>query len=230
MNLLKANTTSSTTITVKDDIPSTAADIEEFVDAYNDMVEFVNESNRVVRESEDEDSLNIFSPLALTTLDDNMIANIRTEIAKATAGNDVSGSNFEVNIFANIGITTERDGTLLFNPDATVSTDNQGFETAMNADPESVRRLLQNFAEEVATLNTAGGVIHQYTAFNGLFDQAETNNKDNIRSLNDRIARQEAAILRREDALRAQFARLERTTAELQSQQGALTSALAGLG
>lgn len=202
------------TISVVDDVSATTAKVQDFVDAYNKLVEFLADNNRVSREEDGADVENIFSPLAKTRTDDNALSALRSAIS----GSTYSGGSI-VRIFADLGITTERDGTLKFDADQ--------FQSAVDSEPNSVNEVLKSFGNTVAITN---GVIDQYVRFNGLVDLSINGNKDQIDDMNDRIAQAEASILRQEESMRMRFARLESLTGRLQSQQSALTSALASLG
>lgn len=201
-------------ISVVDDVSTTTAKVQDFIDEYNKIVKFLAENNKITREEDGKDLENIFSPLAKTRTDDNALSALRSAIVAST---HTTGST--VRIFADLGITTERDGTLKFDTDK--------FATALQTEPNSVNQVLKNFGDDVAL---TGGVINQYIRFNGLLDVTVNGNKSQIDDLNDRIAEAEAQILRQEDTLRQRFARLEGLMGRMQSQQSALTSALAGLG
>lgn len=219
-----------TTITVADDVSATTAVIQEFVDAYNEVVAFVNENNQIIRQQDGENVSNTFLPLSLTRVDDNAITSIRAQISAAAyfnTGDSLTADN-EIRIFAELGITTQSDpfnattrtggGTLSFNA--------QTFASAIAKEPDSVTRIIQSFADAVGRQT---GVIQEYIGFNKILDLSINSNRNQISDLNDRIAQAEAAILQQESLMRQRFARLEATIGRLQSQQGALTSALASL-
>jgi len=213
LNLAKTGTT---TITVSDDAPTTTSVVQEFVDMYNDMVEFLKENNIVAKESEEDDALNIFGPLASTSLDDSTLASIRSIFAGAAYTDGT-----EIRIFPDLGITTQQDGTLAFDTDK--------FGIALAKEPDSIRNIFYNVGDPLGSLTSAGGVIDPVTRFQGLIDLAVKGNKKLIDNLNDSIARAEDSIARQEQTLRQRFAALEKLVSQLQSQQAALTSALAGL-
>ncbi len=202
------------TLQVETDNTATLAAAQEYVDKYNEIVEYLAENNTITREENGQDVENIFGPLASTRLDDGMLTALRAAMSGATYSSGTS-----VRIFADMGIKTNRDGTL--------ELDTEEFEDALNDDPIAVGEIFKNLGDELALTN---GTIDQYIRFNGLFDITTDGNQKLIDDLNARIARAEAQILREEEALRARFARLESVVSGLQNQQAALTSALAGLG
>jgi flagellar hook-associated protein 2 len=215
---LKLNSTNitneSVSVRVTTDNATTTARMQDFVDAYNEIVQFINENNRIVRQEDGENVDNVFGPLASTRTDDNALSALRSTL---------SGSRYEdgsaVRIFADLGIKTARDGTLEFDTD--------DFSTALDNEPDSVNSVIKNFADAAGL---TGGTIDLYVRFNGLIDSTVNSNTDRIKRLNESIARAEASILNNEQTMRQRFARLESLTGRLQSQQSALTSALAGLG
>ncbi len=223
------------TVNVGVDAATTESRVQEFIDKYNELVEFINENNLVTREEDGSEVTNIFAPLASTRVDDNALTSIRSVMSgtvydidgEGAADTDPLNEN-SVRIFADLGIITDRDaidGSLKFvTADATIGSD---FQTAIEEEPDSVAALLSRFAD---TVTATAGTIDQFTGFNRLIDVTERGNSELISDINDRIARAEESIARNEQTLRARFARLESVVSGLQNQQQALTSALAGLG
>lgn len=229
---LQDTSTGSTTVKIEVDSATTESRVQEIVDAYNELVAFVNENNLITRQENGEEVTNIFSPLASTRVDDNSITAIRNAMISSSYDADGDDADLSdenaIRIFADLGIITDgniADGTLIFETDDA----NLGFsfQEALALEPDSVEQILANFADRIAS---TAGTIDQFTGFNRIIDVSERGNEDLIRDLNDRISRAEDSIAQTEASLRARFARLEALTADLQNQQQALTSALAGLG
>lgn len=211
---LIASSASAVTITVSDDVSATTAKISEFVSSFNAIIEMMAENNKVERLQNGEKVTNVFGPLSISRIDENAITAIKDQM---TASRYANGSY--VKIFADLGIYTNRDGTLEFKTDK--------FTENLAKDPTGANQVLKTFADAVAL---TGGTLDQYVAFNKIIDAAITNNKDQITDLNDRIAEAEAQIARTETSMRARFSRLESLTAKLQQQGAAAANALAGLG
>ncbi len=211
---LTLNDIGTSVITVSDDSDATLSVMEDFIEKFNEIVNFIKENNLVSREEAGSDVKNVFSPLAKTRVDDNALTALRSAISGATYA-----SGAQVRIFSDLGITTERDGTLKF--------DSAVFRTAISNEAASANQVLKNFADEASL---TGGTIDVFIRFQGLLDVTVDGNTTLITDLNKRIATAEAFITRQEENMRARFARLESTVAKMQAQQNALTSALAGLG
>jgi flagellar hook-associated protein 2 len=200
-------------ITVSDDSDSTADLFQEIVDAYNDLVEFVNENNGVSRAEDGNSITNVFGSLAKASVDDDFLSRFRTEFAAASAASGTS-----VTAFSELGISTNRDGTLAF--------DIEKFKTAVGADPTGAAELFRNFADASAGTE---GFIFEFTKFQGFIDIAQSANNTQVESLNDKISSLERTLEKVRANYEGQFSRLETLTSKLQSTQQALTGILAGL-
>jgi flagellar hook-associated protein 2 len=210
---LSLSSTGTATVKIAEDVPATITRVQDFVDTWNDIVTFLEENNRITTEQNGETTTNTFAPLSSSRIDDNAIFTLRSALSATVA----SGGS-AVRVFADLGITTQRDGTLRF--------DTAKLQEAISAEVSSVSAVLTTFADSVALTS---GTIDQYVRFNGLLDTTIQANQTTIDDLNKRIAEAEAQIQRQADQLRQRYARLESQMGKLQSQQQSLTSALAGL-
>jgi flagellar hook-associated protein 2 len=211
---LSLSSTGTSTIKISEDAPATTTKVQQFVDAYNDLVGFLAENNKVTEEQRGRETINVFSPLSSSRLDDNVLFALRSKVSESVASGGIS-----VRVLADLGITTQRDGTLKL--------DSSKLQEAIASEVTSVSSVLSVFADATATTS---GIINQFTKFNGLLDLSINANKTTIDDLNQRIADAEAQIDRQTEQLRAKYARLESLMGKLQNQQASLTSALAGLG
>lgn len=210
---LSLSSTGTATVKIAEDVPATITRVQDFVDTWNDIVTFLEENNRITTEQNGETTTNTFAPLSSSRIDDNALFTLRSALSATVA----SGGS-AVRVFADLGITTQRDGTLRF--------DTAKLQEAISAEVSSVSSVLTTFADSVALTS---GTIDQYVRFNGLLDTTIQANQTTIDDLNKRIAEAEAQIQRQADQLRQRYARLESQMGKLQSQQQSLTSALAGL-
>lgn len=210
---LSLNAIGSSTVKISEDVPATVTRVQEFIDNYNDIVTFLAENNKITTEQDGQTTKNTFAPLATSRVDDNILFALRGAVASTLA----SGGS-RVRVFADLGITTQRDGTLKF--------DTAQLQEAISSEVSSVSTVLQNFADSTALTS---GTIDQYVRFNGLLDTVTQANQTTIEDLNRRIAEAEAQIQQQADNLKARYARLESQMGKLQSQQSSLTAALSGL-
>jgi flagellar hook-associated protein 2 len=209
------------TITVSNDAETTADNIQEFVDAYNEIVKYYNENNTVERTQDGSKIVNVFGTLAKARTDNDFISAFRLDMAGATSTNGTSISSM-----ADLGLLTNRDGTLTFDKESTVDIV-IGFNDAVEADPVGVTEVLNSFADALAGVD---GTIYQYTKLGGQIDIAIDSNDGEIENISNAIAQLDRQTDKIRESLTLRFARLESTTSRLQSQQQSLTSALAALG
>lgn len=204
----------SSAITVGADGDTTAGKIKDLVNQYNGIVKYIKDNDLITVEEDGtgSDTKPVYGSLARASIDDDMLSALRTTISGASASSGTS-----VKIFADIGITTERDGTLKFNEDT--------FNKALAEDPNGLEQLLTSYAD---TNSVAGGPLHVYTQFQGFLDKAVDANDTQVRELNERISSAEASIALLEQSLNARFSRLEVAIGKMQSQGSSLVAALAG--
>ncbi len=201
------------TISVNNDADGTSDKVSEIVAAYNDIVEFVNENDIVTRVADDDRSDNSFGSLAKTRVDNDFLTAFRLDLSEAS-----SSSGVAVTSFAEMGLSTNRDGTLSFDED--------DFIEAVGEDPTGVAEVLTDFADAIGGND---GLINQYTKFDGFIDVAQEANNNETDNLNAAIAQLDRQNDKLRENLEGQFARLESISSELQNRSASLNSALAGL-
>ncbi len=202
----------TTLLSVSSDSEATSSDIKNMVDALNDIISYTNQNDLVTTENIDGDTRAIFGSLSLTSLDESLISSLKSGLSGAS----IFGG--AVNSLADLGITTNRDGSLRF--------DERVFTQSMAKDPSSVTKILGNVGE---TLAKTDGVIDQYSRFGGLLDAARTNTDQEIARMNQRMTDLEKILSRQEENLVARFSRLEGQISKLQSQGAYLQNILTGL-
>ena len=205
--------TGSSTITVDVDADTTASSVEDFVEAFNDIVRFVSENDAITEDKTAEEVTNIFGTLSSVSVDENLISSLKAALS------DSSISGGSVNVLSDLGIKTTRDGTLEFDSDI--------FREAIAKDPTSVETITQKLGEDLGAVD---GRITSFTKFGGLIDVVETSNESLISDIQSRIGVTESQLARQEQSLTSRYARLESLIGELQSQQTAVSSILSSIG
>lgn len=203
---LKLHSTGSTTINVTQDTSATKTTIKNLVEAYNEVFEFVQENDAITLEQDGASVTPIFGALSNVSVDDSLIESLRSALRSAVA---TSG---ETRTLSDLGITTQRDGTLAFDEDI--------FEDGLEADPTSSEEVLSILGEEFG--GTASGTVYQYIRYAGLLDNTTTQQSTQIANIQKQIAEEESNIVEQEIQLNARFAALEKLIGQLQSSQNAL--------
>lgn len=193
---------------VSNDSDKTAGRVKEFVEAYNEIIRFVRDENKITRVEDERGTRNEYGSLARTRVDTQLVNSLRGAIS-GTSLEQIGG----VRMFADLGITTDRNsGELLF--------DEKVFEKAMNTNSGEVSTLLQKFGDTVAS---SDGIINSFVTFNGLFDQVRNSKRNMNDSITQRLEQIESGIERQREFLKKMFARLEETIGKLNSNAGAIT-------
>ena len=162
--------TGSSTVTVGVDADTTSDSIGDFVDAFNDIIEFVSENDAITEDETADEITNIFGSLSSVSVDENLVSSLKAALS------DSSISGGSVNVLADLGITTAQDGTLEFDTDV--------FREALAKDPTSVETITQNLGEDLGAVD---GRITSFTKFGGLIDAVENTNNSLISDIESRI-------------------------------------------
>lgn len=205
--------TGSASVVIGNDADSTADDFQEIVDAFNDLVKYIAENNTANVDQNSKDKNIVYGSLGKTRLDDGLLSRFREAISSSS-----SGGGGVVGSFADMGLSTNRDGTLRLDVDK--------FKEAIGSDSNGATTVIRNFADQSAGVE---GFIYQYTSFQGLIDISQTSNLAKIQNLNEKIDQLDRSAQKTRDRLVLQFTRLESVTAQLQQKQAELTNLFAGL-
>jgi flagellar hook-associated protein 2 len=196
----------SSTLVVGTDAEATLKTVKDFVTAYNKVVSLIKDNDLVTQENDGSQLKNIFGSLSGTSVDES----IRDTLREALSGITSSDGEGTI-ILADIGISTERDGTFKFNEET--------FKTTLSSNPGGVSSLLQNLGD---TLGGTGGKIAQFTQFQGIIDKLIQSNDADIAAKDKQIADIETSLSAEEARLRAQFASLEKNIGAMNSQRDSL--------
>lgn len=204
---LDAATTVS--LDVSEDKAGIKKSLQSFVDGYNKMMSTINSLTSVTPVGGDEGE-----PLAAALVGDasvrSVLSNLRNEMSAAGSGS--------IRILADLGISTERDGTLKLDSDKLDAALNDNFE-AVGAFLSGDQGLMTRLSERIEPYARSGGIIESRNTSlqNTLADIDEQREQ-----LNTRLAGLEARLL-------AQFNAMDSLVANLSSTSDYLTGQLANL-
>jgi len=80
---LKGTSVTPVTIKIETDVTTTTASVSEFVNKFNEIVDFLVENNLVEREGSGKSVTNVFGPLSSTRVDDNSLQALRNNLVGA---------------------------------------------------------------------------------------------------------------------------------------------------
>jgi flagellar hook-associated protein 2 len=200
------------TLTLEVDPAAIRAQLQGLVDAYNDVVRTVDAQSRTSRNADGTLDAGAFSGDAVTR---TLRLGLASVLATARPG--------RLRTLADLGLTTQRDGTLAW--------DAARLDRALREDPEGVRALIAGTATadgladllvrrlEAATAPLAGTIATRREALGRA-----------MAALDRQIASAEDRLRRTEEALRARFTALEKTLARLEDTGAFLARQLQTLG
>lgn len=207
---LKSESPVPVVLTVSQDADKTADKLAKIIESLNQVVTYSNANSAVTRNEAGKNVSNTYGSLAKIGVDESVVNQIRDALGAARG---LDGSS--VQIFADLGVTTQRDGTYKFDADK--------FKAALKSSPGSVEKLLTGFADTVGSTN---GVVYEYTKFQGQIDIAKDANDEDDKRANEAIDRIQASIDKQREALTLMYANLESTIGKLNSGASQLLSAL----
>jgi flagellar hook-associated protein 2 len=202
LTLSKAGTGASS-FSVDPDTESIEEQVKSFIKTYNDVISYINEQSKI-----DADS-----GFRGTLAGDDLARGLSSRLRTVAIGNSSAGG--ELSRLGDLGIEIERDGTLKL-------ADSERLKEIVTQNPESVSVLFGGGE------NSLGGrlqaQIEGYVGSNGVFSQRKQVNDSRVKRLDDQIDAFDVRMERRENSLRDQYARLQETISQLQSQQASFLS------
>lgn len=194
-----------TSLTVSTDTTKTAEKVKAFVDAYNDVVDFIGQQTSVDGDGKAK------SPL----FGDSSLRSIRTTLRSILGGSVDTTGNPAYSLASQVGIKADRDGKLTF--------DETKFGEALGADEDAVRKLFSDTTNGIAT-RVWTRVDDLTDSVDGLFATRREGIDDRIQQNRTQIERAERRLDLYEQSLNQRFANLEQLLARLQNQGGALSA------
>ncbi len=191
------------TFSIGTDTESVVEDVEEFIEQYNELVDFVRNSGRVDGESGRR------GPLAGDQTASSLRFGLRNQLIQQVDGQPEGAPSR----LADIGLELDRDGKLsLADEDALVA--------AAENDPES---LFGFFGGPDGIASRMREQLDRFTGTDGIMRNRIRSMDDQIRRTDRRISAQEARLVRREEQLRNQFANFQQSIEQLQGQQARMS-------
>lgn len=216
--------------------------VQEFVDAYNAVIQFMNTQNTYTEED---------GPGGVL-FGDSLLSSTRSSMQKAlsdVALDDVINDTAGYSTLSAIGITTGRDGTLSIDQTkledklsvdlqafANLFVDTDGFDnggaavntpeyfTDTTEDSGLAANLVRSIDRLLTSAEGAGG-----TTLKSVFEARTETLTKQLRALDDQITRKQEAVDRYEATLIERFARLESLIGQLNRQGQGFAAAISGL-
>lgn len=200
----------SSTLTVGANTEGLKTSVESFVTAYNTLITVTNALTKV--SATDDGS----STEAGAMVGDASVRSLLTSIRSALS--DTSGASGNLNVLAQLGVTTNKDGTLAI--------DDAKLTSSLESNYADVKEF---FAGSNGLLSRLGDVTSAYTASGGLLDTREKNIQS---TLNDLASQQEALDRRIESvtaSLYTKYNNMDTLVAQLQATSESILATLNAL-
>ena len=193
------------TITVSTDGEATSKKVQEYVDAYNKVVDFFTEQSALDAEGKAKGPL----------FGDQTLRSMRSTL-RTTVGAAVSGTgNAAFQMLAQVGVTSDTAGKLTFN--------RTKFEEALAEDEDAVAKIFTDPAKGVAS--TLIDKIDLYTdSVDGLIKSRSDTFDRQVKQTQSRIDNAERRLTIYQKQLEAKYASLENLLGKLQSQGSAVSN------
>lgn len=194
--------TTPVSLTVERDFDTIKESLTSLVETYNAVVSYVRNQSQPA--DEDGGNRGIFTGNTLFT-------SLRTQLRVGVMGDvrDITGQAELVRL-GELGITSDRSGKLSFS-------DEGALEDAILNHADDVQRLFTDSEEGIAVRLTE--LLDRYVGAGGMIASQREVQQLRTRSIDARIAREQAYLMRREEQLTNELAQLQNMLASLNQQQ-----------
>lgn len=208
IDLKKAKPGEEINLEITEDVAKIGGKFQSLIDSMNNVLKFIKEQNTLDEKSDTSQSLG--GDLTLTTIE----GKIRTAVFSPIMTD--SGAMR----MGDLGVSFQRDGLLKF--------DQAKFESALSKDYKAVSQTLTG-KYDPAVGKTAGfmdildDTVRTLTSPpNGILPSRKNGLQSNISQIDRQIQNRERMIARKEEVLKAKFARLEETISKIKGQGAGL--------
>lgn len=203
LELLRADSTIATTLGVSTDESKTKSLIQEFVDGYNDVINYIASQSDADWGS------------------DSAFRMVKRKMQDLLTANQSGGSG-SFTTFSELGFETQRDGT--------ISISSTIMDKALNDDFNGVVSLLAGETGVDGLLKGFKDYLDVATDFtDGIAASRKGGTDSNIRRIDSRISMMEARMVAREKTLRSQFSAMEQLVSSMNSQSAFLAQQMSNL-
>ncbi len=193
----------STNLTVETDATKIEEKIQDFIDDYNEIIDFFNEKTKVGEKGKAEGPL----------VGDFTLSSIRSSLRSIVGGAAETGGTYTM--LALVGIESDKDGKLSFNKSE--------FEDALDDDEQDVKDLFTK--EDVGIAYRLYDTLDTITdSTDGLIKTRKEGFERLIRDIENQIEREEERVAKFEENLVKRFAGFESLISMYQAQGSALGS------
>jgi len=198
------------TVTVSQDVDAIASKIENFVNAYNEVVDLVKNN---LSAPEDKDTIN---PLQ----GDSLLKDISYRLTSLFNSHVKDGAGNKLGFMEEIGLSIDKGFTVGTTLTSKISFDKTAFTNAMAENPTRVSGIVSTVAYDISSV-----IQKEWTSsINGMISMKIKGYDSEITMIDERVANMERTLTMREARLNQQFSTMEIMLSSLNSTKDWLTS------
>lgn len=201
---LLGTTTTTETITVTADIEAVKGEVQDFIDAYNAVIEFMNDETTSGGEFRG----------------DSIYSTLKYQLRGIITAQVTDTESTDYDVLSEIGIGIKRDGTLYFE-------DETAFETALSTNTSLVSDLFVATDGIAVELNN---FIVNYTKTSGIISNSEKTVKTSLLYQENRLENFDERLEKKVERFREDLLRLQSVFLEMQQQSAFLVNFSSQLG
>ena len=187
------------TVTVTNDTEAAAKKVQDFVDAYNKIVDFATAQN----------ALDANGKASAPLFGDSTLRSLRSNLRGVVGGQVDDTGNTAFQLLTQVGVTSDRDGKLTL--------DKSKLTTALTTDTSAVTKLFTGSTKGIATKLIAQLDVYTDSTDGLLKSRADTFGRQ-IKDTQSRIDAAETRLTTYQKQLEVKYSNLESLLAKLQSQ------------
>ncbi len=193
----------SETLTVSTDTEKVKEEINGYLDAYNESIQFMKDNGQINPDTKKRGTL----------ANDAMYGQIINELRSQTNSVVTTSSSTYTSLYS-IGIEADNNGKLSI-------ADIEKFTTALESNTQNVSEIF-DASDGVAT--KIESYLDTFVKTGGFIDSSKENIDNSVTQLNDRIDRMDEMLLKRQVQLKAEFAELQDAMTRIANQQSFFSS------
>lgn len=201
---LKDTFSTNETITVNSDEESVKEEVESFITAYNESLDFLKTNTQMDPDTYKEGALS----------NDLTYRNIYSSLRNIISSKVDTATNSDYSRLFHIGIEIDDAGKLSIG-------DDEKFSQALAANPDNIADI---FRSDNGLANQIHNYLDNYIKTGGTIDASKKNIDSNIVSINDRISFMNDSLAAKEQQLRDEFSQMQSMMNQLNSQRDFLNS------
>jgi len=187
------------TFSIATDVETVKKDIQGFIDAYNEAINFIRDNTKAKSDSAERGVL----------ASDFVYSNIKNDLRRLVSGEVTTAGNQDYTLLYDIGIETDKEGKLSI-------ADADKFEEALEANSQYVSDL---FRSENGVAQKVYDYVNNFVKTGGTIDRTTKSITQEVSNVNDRIKYMDEMLARKEKQYFNEFSKLQETMYLLQNQQ-----------